>query len=50
MGKDVNCVLLPLNCLLVVLITVVIDAEIKIVATGTEGSELKSGIADKRLS
>lgn len=43
MGKDVNCVLLPLNCLLVVLITVVIDAEIKLVATGAEGSELKSG-------
>lgn len=50
MGKDVNCVLLPLNCLLVVLITVVIDAEIKLVATGAEGSELKSGTVDERLS
>lgn len=30
MRKDANCVPLPLNCLLVVLITVLIDAEIKL--------------------
>lgn len=28
-GRDVNCVALPLNCLLVVLITALIDAEIE---------------------
>lgn len=54
-GKVVNCVPLPLNCLLVVLITVQIDAEIegrkkKSVATGEEReANPESRMADKRL-
>ena len=36
-GRDVNCVPLPLNCLLVVLITVLIDAEIKLLPRASGG-------------
>lgn len=45
MGKDVNCVPLPLNCLLVVLITVLIDAEIKLLpqARGRERTRVRDG-------
>lgn len=50
MGKDVNCVPLPLNCLLVALITVLIDAEIKLLPRARKGSEPECGMADKRLS
>lgn len=43
MRKDVNCVPLPLNCLPVVLITVLIDAEIKLLPQARKGSEPEYG-------
>lgn len=42
-GKDVNCVALPLNCLLVVVITVLIDAEIKLLPQARKGAEESEG-------
>jgi len=43
MRKDVNCVPLPLNCLLVVLITVLIDAEIKLLPWARKGVNQSQG-------
>lgn len=43
MGKDVNCVPLLLNCLLVVLITVLIDAEIKLLPQAQRGANQSQG-------
>lgn len=43
MGRDVNCVALPLNCLLVVLITVLIDAEIKLLPQARRGEKESEG-------
>lgn len=43
MGKDVNCVPLPLNCLLVVLITALIDAEIKLLPQARKGVNQSRG-------
>lgn len=43
MGKDVNCAPLPLNCLLVVLITVLIDAEMKLLPQARKGANQSQG-------